>query len=177
MNHTPNNPKRFKPNPTFTIPALLAVAGLTVVGLILVERGRSQVTTQTEALFPPDTPPIAPPGSLETQPQPIAPTASSPATHRGKATPAYSASPASALMEVKPEYPRIAKITRTQGPVEVELRVDAAGRPVQAMILSGNTLLRNEALKAAQGWKFAPAHVNGRAVPSDFRIRFEFRLA
>jgi len=59
----------------------------------------------------------------------------------------------------------------------VDLRVDAKGRPVQATVLSGNSVLRSETLKAVQGWKFAPAHENGRAVPSDFRIRFEFRLA
>ena len=63
------------------------------------------------------------------------------------------------------------------GPVEINLHVDAKGRPVEAKVLSGQLPLRDEALKAAQAWRFKPAYENGRAVPSDFRIRFEFRMS
>lgn len=172
MNHTSYIPKRLKPTPTFTIPALLALAGFTIVGLILVETERTQVSAWAEAPIN-----VEAPSFPETQPGPASPPASKPKVVRAKPTPAYSFTAALALEAVRPDYPRIAKLTRVQGPVEVNLRVDAKGRPVQATVLSGNSMLQGEALKAAQGWKFAPAHENGRAVPSDFRIRFEFRLA
>ncbi len=172
MNHTPIVPKRSKPIPTFTIPALLALAGFTAVGIILVERKRTQVSDQTEMLLP-----TTAPGFLRNTPEsPSSPGTNPPAAH-AKAIPAYSFTPAAALEEVTPVYPRIAKITRTQGTVEVNLRVNENGHPIQATVLRGNTMLRNEAIKAAQSWKFTPAQENGRAVPSDFRIRFEFHLA
>lgn len=175
MNHTPNVPnvpKRSKPTPTFTIPALFALAGFTLVGLILVEGGRTQVSTPAEAFLP-----VEAPSFLENQPRSASPPVPSLKVARARPIPAYSFTPARALEEARPAYPPIAKLMRVQGPVELDLRVDADGRPVQAMVLSGNSLLWSEALKAAQGWKFAPAYENGRAVASDFRIRFEFRLA
>lgn len=172
MKPIPNRPERSKPAPTFIIPAVLALAGFTLVGLLLVEQGRTETRAQAETFNPLESPIFldAAPGSAS----PPAPT-SKPALPRP--SPIGRSSPALALVEVRPGYPRIAKIMRTQGPVEVALRLDAQGHPVQATVLSGNALLRGEALRAARSWTFAPALENGRAVPSDFRVRFEFRLA
>ncbi len=172
MSHPPNAPKRSRPVPTFTIPALLALAGFTCVGLILVERERTRVSDQAEVFLPTEVPVF-----WKTAPEPASSLQKTPQAVRAKIIPAYSFASASALEEVKPEYPRIAKATRTQGNVEVGLRLDAKGHPIQATVMSGNAMLRNEALKAARSWKFTPARENGRAVPSDFRIIFEFHLA
>ncbi len=172
MSNTPNVPKRIKAIPTFTIPALLALAGFTAVGLILVERERAQVSAQAKQLLP-----TTAPGLLRTTSEPAAPLETKPPVVQAKTIQVYRFTPAAVLEEVTPVYPRIAKVTRTQGTVEVTLRVDANGNPVQATVVSGNAMLRKEALKAAQSWKFTPAHQNGRAVPSAFRIRFEFHLA
>ncbi len=82
-----------------------------------------------------------------------------------------------ASVEVKPEYPRIAKIVRAQGPVDVLLHVDGKGVPVSGEVLNGNSLFREEALKASLGWRFQPALDRGKPIASDFRIHFNFKMA
>ena len=79
--------------------------------------------------------------------------------------------------KVEPIYPRLAKIGRFQGPVEVKLHVNERGYPIKVALLSGNAALGQAALEAAKKWRFHPAVTDGQPVPADFRIRFEFKLA
>ena len=183
MSHTPNVPsvpsvpKRTpKATPSFAIPAVLGLVGFTLLGLLWVQRGNARVSSTAEALLPTDGPTYL---DLIKEME-KADAKNSASTHPGAkiahAAPIRTYTPARALQEVTPQYPRIAKLVRVQGPVEVELKVDEQGRPTEAKAVNGNTLLQAEALKAAQSWRFVPASRNGRAVPSDFRVRFEFRL-
>jgi len=65
-----------------------------------------------------------------------------------------------------------------QGHVKVEIRldVDPAGSVSQASIASPgpSQYFANQALHAAQTWKFIPAKVDGRAVPSTWLLQFLF---
>jgi TonB family protein len=65
-----------------------------------------------------------------------------------------------------------------QGHIKVQIRldVDPAGNVSQASIASPgpSQYFANQALRAAQTWKFAPAKVDGRAVPSTWLLQFLF---
>jgi TonB family protein len=85
--------------------------------------------------------------------------------------------PVKVLEQVKPSYPAMARATRLQGPVEVRVRVNAQGQAENVEVLSGPTVFHQEALRAAKAWRFEPAMERGKATPSNYTIRFNFRLA
>jgi TonB family protein len=60
--------------------------------------------------------------------------------------------------------------------VTVKLHVDAAGNISSAELFSPgpSKYFADQALQAAHRWDFAPAKVDGHAVPSDWLVRFEF---
>jgi TonB family protein len=61
--------------------------------------------------------------------------------------------------------------------VGIDVNVDASGAVTDASIASQgpSKYFANLALKAANGWKFAPAQVNGQSVASEWRLEFRFR--
>ena len=65
--------------------------------------------------------------------------------------------------------------------VDVEVHIDENGVVRQADPLSGrggkSTMLTAQALMAARKWRFKPAEVDGRRVPSTYVISFKFRRA
>ena len=60
--------------------------------------------------------------------------------------------------------------------VAVKLHVDTAGNVASAELFSPgpSRYFADQALQAAHRWDFAPAKVDGHAVPSDWLVRFEF---
>jgi TonB family protein len=61
--------------------------------------------------------------------------------------------------------------------VDVKMSVDASGNVVKADVEAKagvHPLLRDEALRAAQWWKFQPARFNGHPVPAEIVVRFNF---
>ena len=93
--------------------------------------------------------------------------------------PAHAPSPAArrapvplVVVSVKPQYPPLARQNRIEGPVEVALKVDTRGRPTDIQAVSGPPALQTAAVQAAEQWRFKPA-----GAPSDFRIRFDFKLS
>jgi len=60
--------------------------------------------------------------------------------------------------------------------VTVKLHVDSAGNISSAELFSPgpSKYFADQALQAAHRWDFAPAKVDGHAVPSDWLVRFEF---
>jgi TonB family protein len=60
--------------------------------------------------------------------------------------------------------------------VTVKLHVDPAGNVASAALFSPgpSKYFADQALQAAHRWDFAPAKVEGHAVPSDWLVRFEF---
>jgi TonB family protein len=84
--------------------------------------------------------------------------------------------PLRVLNAVTPEYPRMAKTLRIQGPVEVVVKVDPSGRPEAETALSGNRMLRMAAEDAASRWTFVPRRSHGQNVAGNFTIHFNFRI-
>ena len=84
------------------------------------------------------------------------------------------------LQQVLPEVPQSARDT-IQGKVKVNVNVavDPSGSVVEATVDSHgqSKYFANLALKAARGWKFGPAILDGRAVSSQWLLRFEFERA
>jgi TonB family protein len=84
----------------------------------------------------------------------------------------------SVAQQVLPDVPEKARRTIT-GTVKVgiDVNVDASGAVTDASIASQgpSKYFSNLALKAAKGWKFVPAQLNGQGVPSVWRLEFRFR--
>jgi TonB family protein len=68
-----------------------------------------------------------------------------------------------------PSYPALARQTRTQGRVEVEIETDSDGRVVSQVARIGNKLLAQSALENIKTWRFGP-WVSKRTIVYEFRI-------
>jgi len=87
------------------------------------------------------------------------------------------ATPGSVLERVQPNVSASARATITgKIRVRVRVRVDASGNVADARLETAgpSRYFANKALEASRGWKFAPPQSNGRAVASQWRLRFEF---
>jgi len=85
--------------------------------------------------------------------------------------------PGEVLDQVMPEVSPGARATiRGTVRVAVKLHVDTAGNVASAELFSPgpSRYFADQALQAAHRWDFAPAKVDGHAVPSDWLVRFEF---
>jgi len=81
------------------------------------------------------------------------------------------------LNQVLPDVsPRARATIRGTVHVAVKLHVDTAGNVSSAELFSPgpSRYFADQALAAAHQWDFAPAKVDGHAVPSDWLVRFEF---
>ena len=118
--------------------------------------------------------------ALATLPQPSA-TSPSPPTQPASA-PTSRTNPnvghGAVAHEVLPDVPRKARDT-ISGTVTVKVKVDVdtSGAVSHATLVSsgGSGYFANQALQAAHQWTFTPPTVDGRAVPSEWSLRFEFK--
>ena len=76
----------------------------------------------------------------------------------------------------KPKYPEIAKLTRTQGTVSVQILIDETGKVVSAKAVSGPPFLIPEAQKAAMQARFSPTVVGEQPVKVSGVITYNFVL-
>jgi TonB family protein len=119
----------------------------------------------------------APAAPQLTQPVPV-PAAPTPAPEKHAAKKIAGAAKGSVAQRVMPDIPEKASRTIT-GTVKVGINVsvDASGAVTDVSIASQgpSRYFANLALKAANGWKFTPAQVNGQSVASAWRLEFRFR--
>jgi TonB family protein len=80
------------------------------------------------------------------------------------------------IVDARPMYPELARQTKTQGMVEIEIVVGASGDVEQARVVRGIALLDRAALDAVRKWKYAPTIVNGVAVPVKMAVGVSFSL-
>jgi TonB family protein len=81
-----------------------------------------------------------------------------------------------ALQLPKPPYPRLAKIAGAQGPVNVQVLVDEAGKVISAKAISGHPLLRVASQQAALEAHFSPTMLGDQAVKVSGVIIYNFEL-
>jgi len=80
--------------------------------------------------------------------------------------------------QVLPDVPPIARNTITgKVRVTVKVAVDKSGAVLHAALVSRgpSEYFANQALQAARVWTFTPPTIDGRAIPSEWRLNFEFR--
>jgi len=76
----------------------------------------------------------------------------------------------------QPPYPIMAKQTRTQGAVNVQILVSEEGKVLSAQVVSGNPMLSTAAKDAAMRARFTPTILNGQAVKIQGVITYNFVL-
>jgi len=94
--------------------------------------------------------------------------------------PAVGLVPGKVLHQVLPDVPRKARDTiRGTVKVSIGVRVDPSGNVAGAKLDSPgpSRYFAQLALKAARRWKFRPAEVDGKNVPSEWVLRFQFEKA
>lgn len=80
------------------------------------------------------------------------------------------------LVEIKPNYPQIAKAQNQEGKVVMDIIVDQLGAVRQVTIISGEEVFKSEAILAMKKFKFSPALVEGKPVAVKIRYVLKFVL-
>jgi TonB family protein len=81
-----------------------------------------------------------------------------------------------ALSLPAPSYPDVARRTRTEGVVQVEVIVDENGKVISARVVNGPTMLRDAASQAAYRAHFSPTKLSGLPVKVTGLINYNFTL-
>lgn len=83
------------------------------------------------------------------------------------------------LVRVEPQYPQRARISGTEGWVEVGFDVSATGSVINVHILASQPwkVFDSSARRAVQRWKYKPRVINGKpTIQKNLNTRFEFKL-
>jgi periplasmic protein TonB len=80
------------------------------------------------------------------------------------------------VRRVEPEYPAIARNTRTSGPVVLSAIIATDGSIQSLKIVSGNPLLVGAALAAVRQWRYKPTLLDGEPVEVETLITVNFVL-
>ena len=161
---------------------VIPIIVLFVVGGILSRVGRSKgnlkvtVTARPRSAAQPTTEKPAPAKASEPvrQPAPASPPPAAPAKPRSVAV---AKSPGSVLQQVLPTVPESASRTITGHiRVRVKVMVDEAGNVTQATLDNpgSSKYFARLSQQAAEKWKFTPAQVDGKPVPSQWLLHFSY---
>jgi len=81
------------------------------------------------------------------------------------------------LKTVQPQYPDSARRAGIEGTVYVKILVDKEGKARKAVVIKSDAEIFNEpSVKAALGWTFKPAMLNGKPVAVWAALPFHFKL-
>ena len=75
-----------------------------------------------------------------------------------------------------PEYPRLARLRRTQGIVILQVTVDRQGEVADLSVLRSAEGLDEVAVEAARQWRYEPTIMNGRPVSVIFTDTVMFQI-
>jgi periplasmic protein TonB len=84
--------------------------------------------------------------------------------------------PPQKIVHVAPEYPEIARASRTRGVVILEAVIGEDGRVRDVRVLRGVALLDDAAIRAVRQWQFTPTLLNGQPVPVVMTVTVAFTL-
>jgi TonB family protein len=146
------------------------VVAAVIIALILIAAGVRLFRHSQQAQQPASTPTRQPSATSPLQP-------TQPATLPTSRTNA-SVGQGAVAKEVLPDVPRKARDT-VSGTVTVKVKVDVdtSGAVLRAALVSsgGSGYFANLALQASRQWTFTAPTVDGKAVPSEWSLRFEFK--
>jgi protein TonB len=80
------------------------------------------------------------------------------------------------LAPIRPVYPQIAIVTRTQGAVVIEALISKAGKIESAHVVSGHPMLRQAALDAVEAAHYHPYLLTGEPVEVQTTVTVVFKL-
>jgi TonB family protein len=78
--------------------------------------------------------------------------------------------------QVKPTYPELAKLSRTEGTVVLQILITKDGKVSKVEIVSGPPLLTRAAQDAVKNWKYKPTIVNGQEVEVSTQVKVQFNM-
>lgn len=87
-----------------------------------------------------------------------------------------SASAVSILHQIQPIYPNLARMAHKEGDVVLMMTINEQGVPTDVKMDSGDVVFKNDAIRAAQQWRFTPARLDGQPRSARFRLTLQFRL-
>ncbi|MGH9794838.1 MAG: energy transducer TonB [Candidatus Acidiferrales bacterium] len=80
------------------------------------------------------------------------------------------------LLEQAPVvYPQMARMTRLEGNVVIDARIDETGRVTEMRVVSGPTLLHQAAKDSLARWRYEPGTLNGKPVTTNLVVTIQFR--
>jgi protein TonB len=80
------------------------------------------------------------------------------------------------LAPIRPEYPAIARLARTEGTVVIDAMISRSGSIERAHVLSGPALLQSAALAAVRQAHYRPFLLNGQPTEVQTTITINFKL-
>jgi protein TonB len=143
-------------------PVSLPFSSGTGPGSALGNLGNTPIAFAAPAMQPPSPPPPPPPPMPITNTQPV---------RRGGTVQA-----ANLIHQVKPDYPPIARLTRTQGVVVLEAVISKDGSIDRLRVVSGPPVLIQAALDAVKQWKYRPTMLNSEPVEVITTVTVTFTL-
>lgn len=132
------------------------IASSTINSVGAIERGGGSV----DGIGIAERPPIAPPAPAPPGPQRL---------HQGILAPRKT-------VDVAPRYPTLARDTRIEGTVILDVIIDEHGVVTATRVLKSVAFLDQAAIDAVRQWKFTPARLNGEAIPIVMTVTVTFRL-
>jgi protein TonB len=75
-----------------------------------------------------------------------------------------------------PIYPSLARATKVEGVVVLDVLVDATGKVADVKVISGPASLRQAAIDAMRQWKYQPARLNGQPIAIHTNVNINFSL-
>lgn len=82
--------------------------------------------------------------------------------------------PPKLVSSVLPVYPQIAQSAGVDGDVVIQASLDQNGNVAAAKALAGPLMLRQAAIDAVRRWKYEPALLDGKPVPTEMTVRIRF---
>ncbi len=80
------------------------------------------------------------------------------------------------LKQIQPVYPNLARLSHKEGDVILMMTINEQGVPTDVRMDRGDTIFLNDAVRAAQQWRFTPAQVDGRPHAARFKLILQFKL-
>lgn len=80
------------------------------------------------------------------------------------------------ITRIVPQYPDLARRTRTSGVVRLLVVVGKEGRVQNVRMLEGHPFLREAAISAVRQWVYSPTYLNGQPIAVEASIDVNFNL-
>jgi periplasmic protein TonB len=81
------------------------------------------------------------------------------------------------ILQVKPEYPALARQARVEGTVVLQATIGKDGTVQNLRLVSGHPMLTQAAIQAVKQWMYKPYYLNGEPVEVDTQINVKFTLS